>query len=668
MVERKIEINREIGKNIYEQFCTFSYNLLRFKFSEEYVERERRVVEFCNLDIPPTSNVSAAFLFFFLSLVFLIFLSFILGFSFFPYLFVIFSFSSFFIYYFPYLLMRYIRIVSSSEMTLCITYMIISLSRVPNLENAIIFAYKNLRGPLKKDFERIVADFNLRRIYTMEEGLKRVINKWSTEAREFSEALKLLLEYAKYPYRGEKILEEAVRLTVDGSYNKMMKYARDLKLPTTAILVLGIILPVIGLTLIPLLTIFIPELLSIPMVFFVYNFFLPLILFSLILMLVEGRPMTVSTITTGFNPLLISLKGKKLNLFLFTLLTILPISIYLLIGITNDVNNYIICSQWAKTGFESSKKPDIEITMEECKFYLTDLIYQSIKPSLLLSIFVLAVFFPLYLRNKRNVREIEKVRKVEASLGTLLFQLAHKTSSGIPLEEAIFSLEERSQTPEVEKMIKELKRSLSISGNIREALLGEQGVIKKYNSTIISSVFEIIVDISSKGSLYLSQALLTFSKYLQNLSNLQEKIEDLISDNISTLKFMSYFLTPIVGGVSVSLGLIILAILGNLSISLEQLMPKESGLPSIGLPMINLWSASSVPPSLFHLAIGIYILELCIISSFFIVGLENGFETTYFIENLGKITLIAFLLFIVVSFVIYVFLSGLVISLFVVGE
>jgi hypothetical protein len=84
--------------------------------------------------------------------------------------------------------------------------------------------------------------------------------------------------------------------------------------------------------------------------------------------------------------------------------------------------------------------------------------------------------------------------------------------------------------------------------------------------------------------------------------------------------------------------------------------------------MINLWSASSVPPSLFHLAIGIYILELCIISSFFMVGLENGFDTTYFIENLGKITLIAFLLFIVVSFMIYVFLSGLVISLFVVGE
>jgi hypothetical protein len=658
------------GKNwlsIYERFCIFSYNILRFKFPDDFIEKEKRALEFCNLNIPPTSNISAAFLFFMLSFITTIFTSLLFGFSLFFYLFIIFGFFSFLIYYFPYLFVRYIRIASSSEMTLCITYMVISLSRTPNLENAILFTYKNLRGPLKRDFEKIVTDFNFRKIYSMEEGIKRVIDKWSLEAREFSDALKLLVEYAKYPYRGEKMLEEAVRLTVDGSYSKMMKYARDLKLPTTAILVLGIILPVIGLTLIPLITIFIPELLSMPMVFFVYNFFLPVILFSLVLMLVEGRPMTFSNVAIVYNPLTVNFSGKSFNLLLISFLILLPLFIYLILGIINDARNYVACSKWAKSGFDPSKKPEIDINSEECKFYLTDLIYQSIKPSALLIFFVAAIFLPIYLRNRRSISEIEKIRRVELSIGTLLFQLAHKTSTGVPFEEAVFSLEEKAQTQEVNDMIKELKRSLSFFGNVRDALLGEFGVINKYNSTIISSVFEIIAEVSSKGSFYLSKALSTFSRYLQNLSNLQEKIEDLISDNISTLKFMSYFLTPIVGGVSVSLGLIILAILGNLSVAMQQIMPKESGLPSVGLPMINLWSASSVPPSLFHLAIGIYILELFIISSFFVVGLENGFDKIYFIENLGKTTLISFLLFITISFIVYAFLSGLVISLFVVG-
>lgn len=665
MVKGKTEVNEK--KNIYEKFCNLSYNLIRFKFSQDYIEREKKILEFCDLNIPPTSNLSASFIFFSFSLIFIVFISLVLGFSLFLYLFIIFGFISFLIYYFPYLLMRYIIIASSSEMTLCITYMVISLSRVPNLENAIIFAYKNLRGPLKKDFEKIVTDFNLRKIYSMEEGLKRIIDKWSIEAREFSDALKLLAEYARYPYKGEGALEEAVKLTVDGSYSKMMKYARDLKLPTTAILVLGIVLPVIGLTLIPILTIFIPEMLNVPMLFFVYNFFLPLILFSLILMLVEGRPMTNSTVITGFNPFIVNLKGRDLNLIFISILIFLPISAYLAIGINEDSNNYLLCSKWGKEGFDESKKPNIDINIEECKFYLTDLVYQSIKPSMLLLLFTIIVFLPIYLRNRKNVKSMEKVRKIESSMGTLLFQLAHKTRSAIPFEEAVFSLEEKMQTHEVRNMIEDLKKSLSFFGNIRSALLGERGLIKKYNSTIISSIFEIIVDVSSKGSTYLSQALFTFSRYLQNLSNLQEKIEDLISDNISTIKFMAYFLTPIVGGVSVSIGLVILAILGNLSFSLQQLLPKESGLPSIGLPMINLWNASNVPPSIFHISIGIYILELCIISSFFIVGLENGFDYTYLIEKLGKITLISFLMFIVTSFIVYVFISGLVISLFVVS-
>jgi hypothetical protein len=546
--------------------------------------------------------------------------------------------------------------------------MVISLSRTPNLENAVVFTYKNLRGPLRRDFEEIVIDFNLRKIYSIEQGINRIIDKWSAEAREFSDALKLLVEYAKYPYRGEKMLEEAVRLTVDGSYSKMTKYARDLKLPTTAILVLGIILPVIGLTLIPLVTIFIPEILSMSMVFFFYNIFLPTILFSLIIMLVEGRPMTVSTVISAKDPLAINVSGRRINLLLVSLLILTPIFAYLISGILYDVEKYNACSQWAKTGFDSQKKPNELVNIDECKFYLTDLIYQSIKPSFLLISFVVTIILPIYIINRKNVSEMEKIRKVETSLGTLLFQLSHKISTGIPFEEAVFSLEEKAQIKEVNDMIRELKKRLSFFGNIREALIGENGLIKKYNSTIMVSVFEIIVEISSKGSIYLSHALSTFSRHLQNLSNLQEKIEDLISDNVSTLRFMSYFLTPVVGGVSVSIGLIILAILGNLSVSLQQLMPKESGLPSIGLPMINLWTASSIPPSLFHLAIGIYILELSIISSFLIVGLENGFDKIYFIENLGKITLISLFLFIAISFMVYVFLSGIVISLFVVSE
>ncbi|MGC8993670.1 MAG: hypothetical protein ACP5JK_02810, partial [Candidatus Aenigmatarchaeota archaeon] len=620
--ENEVFVSRE---NIYEKLCNFSYSLLRFKFDENFIEKERRIINFCNLNIPPTSNISAAFTIFVVFFVFSFLLAFPFGFSYFFYFLILSIFFSFLVYYYPYILMRYIRITSSSEMLLSVIYMVISLYRTPNLENAVVFAYKNLKGPLKKDFEMIIRDFNLRKIFTFEEGLKRIIEKWSFEAKEFSESLKLLIEYSRNPYGGEKMLEESIRLVVEESYAKMTRYARELKLPTTAILVLGVILPVIGLTLIPLLTIFLPEILNISAVFFVYDFFLPLLLFSLILMLVESRPLTASSIRIESNPIYINFLGRKLNIFIVSFLIFLPIFLFLVSKIFSDVRTYYACIEWGKAGFEISKKPIPNISMEECKFYMSDLIYQSISPSILLFLFVLFTLLPLYLRNKKYVEKRKRIKDVESELGTLLFQLSHRVSVGVPIEEAVFTLGEKAKTMEVESLIKDLKRNVSVSGSLKYAIFGENGVIRKYNSTIISSVFEIIVEISAKGSLYLSKALSTFSRYLKNLSDLQEKIEDLISDNVSTMKFMAYFLIPLVGGVSVSIGLIILGILGNLSIVMSQTLPKEAGgIPSISLPLINLWGASPVSPSLFQLAIGIYVLELCLISSFFIVGLEEG--------------------------------------------
>ena len=233
------------------------------------------------------------------------------------------------------------------------------------------------------------------------------------------------------------MLEEAVRLVVDESYTRMTKYARELKLPTTAILVLGVILPVIGLTLIPLLTIFLPEILNISAVFFVYDFFLPLLLFSLILMLVESRPLTASSIQIGSNPFYVNLFGKRLNLLFISFLIFLPISLFLLSKIFSDVKIYYACVEWGKSGFDVAKKPTPNISVEECKFYMTDLIYQSILPSLLLLLFVLFFLLPLYFRNKKYVEQRKRIKQAESELGTLLFQPVSYTHLTLPTSDLV---------------------------------------------------------------------------------------------------------------------------------------------------------------------------------------------------------------------------------------
>jgi len=665
------QIERRKKKNIYEMFCDFSFNLLRLKFDENVLKNEENVIKFSGLKIFPTSNISAAAIFFMSSLFAIILFSIFFGLSPFFFLLLMSFFFTFLIYYYPYLLMKIMRAQASSEMVLCITYMVISLSQVPNLENAIVFAYKNLKGPVKKDLGDILADFINNKIHNFEEGLEKIVDKWYVEAKEFSEALKLLIAYSRNPYKGKKLLDEAVNLAVDNSYQRMERYARNLKLPTTAILVLGLILPIIGLTLIPMITIFLPELLNITGVFFIYNLFLPTILFILVTLVIEGRPLTTSLIKLeGGDTFAFKLFGRSIDGFL--LLTMIAVSIAVIFGtmIYLDTRNYQMCTSWMNDTFAFDKKPSaLNLDINECKELLTDLVSSILKPSLFLLVIVCIFSIPLFLHTNRIIEKMEKIRKIESELGTSLLQIAHNVKIGTPFEASILTMSIKSQNFEIEELFKNLKENLILGKSLKNAFFEEKiGVAHKYNSSLLTSVFDIILDVSSKGSYYLSEALETVSRYLQTLSNLQNKIEDLISDNVSTINFMSFFLNPVVAGVSVALGMIIMAILTALSMNLPNIMPQDvSGIPTMGLPFLDTWKLSTIPPMLFQLVIGIYLIELSIISGYLVTGLEKGFDYTVVINYISKILLVSTFLFLVISIVIYLSLSGLALSIFEIG-
>ncbi|MEM5829266.1 MAG: hypothetical protein QW040_00540 [Candidatus Aenigmatarchaeota archaeon] len=662
------EIERERKKSLYELFCDFSYKILRIKLTERKMKEEERIIKFSLLKIPPTSNISAAILFFIFSILAIFLISFFINFSYFFPLFFMFGFFSFSIYYYPYLRVKIVRAQASSEMAHCITYMVISLSQLPNLENAVLLAYKNLKGPIREDLGKILHDFISQKIYNFEDGLNEVAEKWYVEAREFSEALKLLISYSKNPYQGERLLDEATNLVIEDSYQRMEKYARELKLPTTAIMVLGLVLPVIGLTLIPLMTIFLPELLDIIGVFFIYDIFLPTILLILIMFVINGRPLVTSPIELDKPILTFNFFGKQANIFPLLLILALTISIIFVPPIYSHTENFKLCSNWMNEKFEPEKKPEkLNLDAQECSSLMSDLKTPAIMSATLLVALVLIFTLPIIFYTNSIIEKMKKTRRIESEIDSVLLQISHSLKIGAPFEKSIISLSTRSKVFEIEELFKELKDSILLGESLNSALFNKKtGILRKYNSVLLTSVFRIIVDISSRGSIYLSQALSTISRYLKKLSSLQNKIEDLVSDNVSTIKFMCFFLNPIVTGVATALGLIIMGILISLSLSLGRvILPEEvSGIPSIGLPIFDIWKASRVSPAIFQLVIGIYLIEVSIISGILIVGLETGFDLVVWLDKTSKILLVSTILFVVISIIIYVSLSGMIISIF----
>ncbi|MEM5855252.1 MAG: hypothetical protein QW472_02945 [Candidatus Aenigmatarchaeota archaeon] len=668
VVEIYKEMEKEKKKSIYEFFCDFSYRILRIRFNEKRMKEEERVIKFSMLKIQPTSNISAAIIFFIFTSLTTFLISLIFGLSYFFYFLFMICFFTFSIYYYPYLKVKIVRAQASSEMVHCITYMVISLSQLPNLENAVILAYKNLRGPIKKDLGKVLSDFVSQKIFNFEDGLNEVVEKWYTEAKEFSEALKLLIAYSKNPYQGEKLLDEATNLVVDESYQRMEKYARELKLPTTAIMVLGLILPIIGLTLIPLLTIFLPELLNIIGVFFIYDIFLPTIILILVMFVVNGRPLVTSPIELDKPILTFECFGKQVKILPILLILTFVVSIIFIPPIYSNIQNFRLCSTWMNEKFEIDKKPaELKLEVHDCKSLMSDLTMPTIITSTFLLILVLIFTLPIFFYTNNIIVKMKKIRRIEAELDSVLLQISHSLKIGTPFEKSIISLSSRSKVFEIEELLNDLKESILIGKSLYSALFDKNiGIVKKYNSVLLTSIFRIITDISSKGSIYLSQALGTISRHLKKLSLLQNKIEDLVSDNISTIKFMSFFLNPTVAGVATSLGLIIMGILVSLSLSLSSIIPSEeiSGIPSIGLPIFDIWKTSNISPAVFQLVIGIYLIEVSIISGILIVGLETGFDLIVWLNQTSKILLISIILFVIFSIVIYVSLSGMIINIF----
>ena len=157
--------------------------------------------------------------------------------------------------------------------------------------------------------------------------------------------------------------------------------------------------------------------------------------------------------------------------------------------------------------------------------------------------------------------------------------------------------------------------------------------------------------------------MLLISENLKKLNKLQEKIEEITSDIITNLKFITTFLMPFMLGVIISLSLIISSLFITIASRFE--MPSSEEIPTLPIPFLDVKNLSSAAlnPAYFVLALGIYVIEIVIISSLIIVGLEKGFDNLSILFFLSKTLIISLLIFLVSVFLSLTIIEGIVSSI-----
>ncbi len=517
----------------------------------------------------------------------------------------------YYLYTYPMHLRKRYEMSMGSEIVTMILYIAMFMRNTPNLERAIAFTAENITGPLAYEIRKLMWDVEVGNYLNVDDALVGYTKKWS-QNRNFVQAIEIIVSSMQQPEeQREEMLGEVVNVVLEGNREEAKHFTQKLKTPVMVVHALGIILPVLGLVMFPLIAVFLG--IGSFSLFFVYDVLLPIVLMFLIGSILETRPSTFSRIdltdAPGTPP-----KGRFLAGKIY--LPAWPFGAVIALG--------LIALGYAV------------FTIEGPQGVLAPLIMVGGVTFGFAANYILLSFQLTGLR--------EKTREIESEFAEALFQIGSQIRSGTPLEVSLEYSVRRTKNLRIKDMfLRALSNIKSMGMTFRQSFFDKTyGAILFYPSRLVRSVMKTVVESADRGAKTASLTMIAVSRYLKGIHATQEQINDELSDPVSSMKFQLFFLSPMISGVVITLTVIIIGIL-------NQLTSKTSSLP-IGT-FIPFLSEIKITPFEFIIVVGIYLVENIFVLSYFVNGIENGIDTVGRQSTTGYALIIGYAVFVVTLFV-----------------
>jgi hypothetical protein len=245
---------------------------------------------------------------------------------------------------------------------------------------------------------------------------------------------------------------------------------------------------------------------------------------------------------------------------------------------------------------------------------------EGILPAILISFGISAGFGSYFiLLSKQKLAVREKTRKVESEFAEALFQLGSQISGGMPIELSMEKSMDRIKNLAIKDLFQRANKNMKLMGmTFSQAFFDkEYGAVRYYPSKLIKTIMRTVVESTKKGVNTASTAMISISKYLKGLHDTQEEVRGELSDTLNSLKFQSYFLSPLISGIVVTLAIVILRIL-------QQIGTKVTDLGTVTVPFLAQFSNVAITPFEFIMIVSIYLIETAFILAMFVSAIENG--------------------------------------------
>ncbi len=561
---------------------------------------------------------------------------------------------------------------SSGEMILSILYMVIYMRSSPNLEGAIRFAALNLEGPISKDLKGILWDVEIGKFNRIEDALENYTKAWKDYNEDYLESLQLLKAAVNEPNaeRREKLLQDSIDRILDGTKEKMKHYAQGLKMPVMILNAMGAMLPILGMIMLPLISVFLGDSIKILHLFLLFNIMLPISLYWFMQRILSSRPPTVSSKSVSEETMPDRGKFTLNRLRINRRVSAWPIGviIFFLIG-SFGIWGYL-STIGAGEGFFLLYPDDSANLARVPSIFINDGGLSPL-PMLMRSISIvlgagLGIGVAKILGNRERKEAEEHLEDIESQFPTALFQLGNKISGGTPIELALEEAAESTSDLEISELFESASNNIHNMGmTFEEAIFDEEyGSLRKFPSQMIQTVMRAILESSQKGTKMASMAMTTISRYLDNIHKTQEQLNDLLEETTTTIQMLAYLLAPIVSGVAVGMSQTIMTAMFQLSSSFQNIQGEVgSGAPSAGgiggfSGLLNF--QSGIPPEALQLVVGIYLIQLLHILGHFYMKIRHGENITYRNMFIGKILISGMIMYSLALIIISVVFGGII--------
>ncbi len=561
-----------------------------------------------------------------------------------------------------------VRIRAGNEMVDIILYMVIYLSLNPVFEKAVEFAAMNCYGPIGEDYKKIIWDVDMGKYISIREAIGVHTRKWTIWNEEFVTSLITLqmVGMTSSEKRKHELLEEALDRTLKNTYTRMEQYAVDLKMPSMMLMSFGIILPLMGLIMFPIISVFLTDSVNPIYIIVGYTIILPFLLWWYLYRLVSRRPSAFShsSKTGGIKPAKF-IEIRKYNIKLPIKMTAILIGTILIIPGLLYIGQVVFDQHFIYANYEGDFADD-----QWKEYCLARYGSEYILWDLLSAMFIIwgigsAIIVYTYFTSKDRYQLEEYIKKTEANMIDGLFELQNPLAQNVPIEVALpkvlnkYDRMNRKKTPVYEFFSRVFNSISRLSMTFKSSLFDEKyGIMKDYPSSTIKNIMGIISDSLTKGPLIVAGAIKSIIRSMKKTEKIEARIKYLLEDVVTNLKTQTTFIAPLMGGISAATGVLIVQLLQSIAFALskvEKMYSSGSGSTVFqGLDLIKLEEV--MPPTILELTIGIYLIEVVVIMCIFIVGIDRGFDEVcrdYTISRNLTIALIFFSVIMIIMVMIF---------------